>query len=85
MLSITFVNEVSTIAELGLWLKSEDTRGSLLVSKIFFNFDFEAFIKELFIFSAVKLFGEENTNSIKDTFGVGTLIETPLLYLLSWV
>jgi len=45
-------------------LKSEETRGSLFVSKIFFNFDFEAFINELFISSAVKFFDEENTNSI---------------------
>jgi len=49
----------------------------LFVSKIFFSFDFEAFKKELFIFSAVKFFDEENTNSTSDTLGVGTLIEIP--------
>ena len=50
---------------------------SFYLSKIFFSFDFEAFRKELFIFSAVKFFDEENTNSTRDTLGVGTLIEIP--------
>ena len=49
----------------------------LPASRIFFNFDFAAFIKALFIFSVVKFFDEENTNSTKETFGVGTLIEIP--------
>ena len=34
-------------------------------------------MNELFIFSTLKVFDEEKTNSIKDTLGVGTLIEIP--------
>ena len=45
-------------------MKSEETRGSLFISKIFFSFDFEAFIKELFIPSAVKLFPTNNQHDI---------------------
>ena len=54
--SITFVNERSIIAEWGLWLKSAEISCSLLVSKIFFNSDFEAFDNELFIFSTERFF-----------------------------
>jgi len=49
----------------------------LLVSKIFFNSDFEAFDNELFISSTERFFLDEKTNSTKETFGVGTLIEIP--------
>ena len=77
LLSTTLVKDRSTIEECGSWLKSEETSCSLLVFKIFFNSDFEAFINELFISYTVMFFFEEKINSIKETFGVGTLIETP--------
>ena len=75
--SATLVKEISTIEECGLWLKSEETSCSLVVSKMFFNSDFEAFKNELFISSTVIFFFEEKTNSTKETLGVGTLIEIP--------
>ena len=69
--------------EWGSWLKSEETNCSLLVSNIFFSSDFEDFINESFIFFIVISFFEEKTNSTKETFGVGTLIEIPSPYLLN--
>ena len=75
--STTFVKERSIIEEWGLWLKSEETSCSLFVSIIFFKSDFEAFDNELFISSTERFFLDEKTNSTKETFGVGTLIEIP--------
>ena len=65
------------------WLKSAETSCSLLVSKIFFNSDFEAFDNELFISSTERFFLDEKTNSTKETFGVGTLKETPSIFPFS--
>jgi len=65
------------MAEWELWLKSVEISCSWLVSKIFFNSDFEAFDNELFISSTERFFLDEKTNSTKETFGVGTLIEIP--------
>ena len=45
--STTLVNDKSTIEECGSWLKSEETSCSSLVSKIFFNSDFDDFINEM--------------------------------------
>jgi len=72
------------MAEWGLWLKSAEISCSLLISKIFFNSDFEAFDNELFISSTEIFFLDEKTNSTKETFGVGTLIEIPSTLPFSW-
>ena len=50
------VRDKSTIAELELWLKSTETNLSLVVSRTFFNYLFDAFIKESLIFLTDNLF-----------------------------
>ena len=73
----TLVKDKSTMAELGLWLKSIETSFSSVVSRIFFNSFFEAFLKESLIFFTDNLLFELNTKSTNETFGVGTLIAKP--------
>ena len=73
----TFVKDKSTMAELGLWLKSIETSFSSVVSRTFFNSFFEAFIKDSLIYFTDNLFFELKTKSTSETFGVGTLIAKP--------
>ena len=58
-------------------MPSFDTKGLLLISKIPFNSLFEAFIIASFILSGVASFSVTSVRSIKETFGVGTLIAVP--------
>ena len=60
-----------------LWLKSIDTSFSDVISNIFLDWFFETSLKASLIFSLFSSFLVQKTNSIRDTFGVGTLIATP--------
>ena len=76
--SITWVWVKSKFEEEGLWLKSFETKGSEYTLKIPIKFlDLDAALIALFIVSTDILFLETNLKSIKDTFGVGTLIAVP--------
>ena len=77
LLPITLVREASIIADAWLWLKSTETSFSFVTFKIFFRLFVDAFDKELFSFFTEIFFLTLNTNSIKETFGVGTLIAMP--------
>ena len=54
-----------------------------MVSRIFLKFFEDALINELFILLIDNLFFELKTKSTNETFGVGTLIDTPSIFPFS--
>ena len=74
---MTWVWVKSNIELWGLWLKSLETNGAEFVASMPFNGPFAALLIASLILSAVTSFLGTNVRSIKDTFGVGTLIAVP--------
>ena len=79
---ITLVKEASIIAEALLWLKSIETSFSSVTFKIFFKYVLDALMNYLFNLSVEIFFLTLNTNSINETFGVGTRIAIPSIFPL---
>jgi hypothetical protein len=73
----TFVSVESNTDDAGLWLKSLETRGSLLYSRMPFRSVSEASFAAALISSSVVARLATKTRSTRDTLMVGTRIEYP--------
>src|SRR3990170_2239445 len=80
LLSRTLVMLPSTIEECGFPLKSMDTRGSSVYSKIPLSLPSAARFNALLTFASSTSFSTSATRSIMDTFGVGTLTAIPSIF-----
>src|SRR5437763_4471603 len=69
---ITFVYSASTIEELELPLKSDETSGSSENARMPFNSSLAASLSALFTSSLLVSFSTSMTTSTSETFGVGT-------------